>query len=70
MTHVQGGTPLHALQELGGWESPEMVRRNAHLTVAHLAPYADRLCALRVVGNKSGEMIEMADGTNLSQGRK
>ena len=47
--HVQQGTPLHALQELGGWESAEMVRRYAHLTAEHLAPYADRLCALRVV---------------------
>ncbi|WP_426080232.1 tyrosine-type recombinase/integrase [Herbaspirillum huttiense] len=25
--HIQGGTPLLALQELGGWESAEMVRR-------------------------------------------
>jgi len=25
--HVQNGTPLFALQELGGWQSPEMVRR-------------------------------------------
>ena len=47
--HVQNGTPLFALQELGGWESPEMVRRYAHLSAEHLAPYADRLCALRVV---------------------
>ncbi len=47
--HVQHGTPLHALQELGGWESPEMVRRYAHFSADHLAPYADRLCALRAV---------------------
>jgi hypothetical protein len=47
--HVQNGTPLFALQELGGWESPEMVRRYAHLSADHLTPYADRLCALRVV---------------------
>jgi integrase len=47
--HVQGGTPLHALQELGGWESPEMVRRYAHMSAEHLAPYADRLCELKVV---------------------
>ena len=47
--HVQNGTPLHALQELGGWETADMVRRYAHLTADHLAPYADRLCALRVV---------------------
>ena len=38
--HVQQGTPLHALQELGGWESAEMVRRYAHLSADHLAPYA------------------------------
>ncbi|MHB1085976.1 MAG: tyrosine-type recombinase/integrase [Thiobacillus sp.] len=47
--HVQNGTPLFALQELGGWESPEMVRRYAHMSADHLAPYADRLCALRGV---------------------
>lgn len=38
--HVQRGTPLHALQELGGWESYEMVRRYAHLSADHLADYA------------------------------
>jgi integrase len=51
--HVQQGTPLFALQELGGWESPEMVRRYAHLAADHLTPYADRLCALRVVEDDS-----------------
>jgi len=30
-----------------GWESTEMVRRYAHLAADHLAPYADRLGALR-----------------------
>ena len=33
-----------------GWESPEMVRRYAHFSADHLAPYADRLCELSVVG--------------------
>lgn len=47
--HVQNGTPLFALQELGGWESPEMVQRYAHLSAEHLAPYADKLSALRGV---------------------
>jgi integrase len=46
--HVQSGTPLFALQELGGWESAEMVRRYAHLAADHLAPFADRLSALTV----------------------
>lgn len=58
--HVQQGTPLHVLQELGGWESAEMVRRYAHLSAEHLAPYADRLCTLQVVEAP-------AVGTNWSQ---
>jgi integrase len=58
--HVQNGTPLHALQELGGWETAEMVRRYAHFSADHLAPYAERLCAMRVVS-------ESEDGTNPSQ---
>jgi integrase len=41
--HVQAGTPLHVLQELGGWESAEMVRRYAHLSADHLAAYVDRV---------------------------
>jgi integrase len=43
--HVQAGTPLHALQELGGWECAEMVRRYAHLSSEHLAVYAERMSA-------------------------
>ncbi|MDD2768844.1 MAG: tyrosine-type recombinase/integrase [Methylococcus sp.] len=38
--HVQRGTPLHVLQELGAWGSAEMVRRYAHLSGEHLAEYA------------------------------
>jgi integrase len=52
--HVQSGTPLYALQEMGGWESPEMVRRYAHLSADHLAPYAERLCALRAIDCQVG----------------
>ncbi|GAA5786096.1 site-specific integrase [Chitiniphilus shinanonensis] len=37
---VQAGTPLAALQEMGGWESAEMVRRYAHLSPDHLASHA------------------------------
>ena len=40
--HVQGGTPLFVLQELAGWESPEMVRRYAHLAADHLAAFAHK----------------------------
>jgi integrase len=51
--HVQNGTPLHALQELGGWETPSMVRRYAHLASDHLASYAGK--------------VELRTGTNPSQ---
>ena len=58
--HVQRGTPPFALLELGGWESSDMVRRYAHMSADHLAPYADRLVALRA------PEVEI-DGTNPSQ---
>jgi integrase len=51
--HVQNGTPLHVLQELGGWETPSMVRRYAHLAAHHLAAYAGK--------------VELRTGTNPSQ---
>ncbi len=38
--HVQAGTPLYELQQLGGWASAEMVRRYAHLAPEHLAKAA------------------------------
>lgn len=39
----QNDVPTWVLQELGGWKSESMVRRYAHMSVKHLAPYADRL---------------------------
>ena len=47
--HAQAGTPLHVLQELGGWECVEMVRKYAHLSTVHLAEYVDRVSSLRLV---------------------
>lgn len=44
--HVQMGTPLNVLQELGGWSEQDMVRRYAHLSSAHLAEHANRLTGL------------------------
>lgn len=41
--HVQGGTPLHVLQELGGWRTYDMVLRYAHFSADHLAAYARNL---------------------------
>jgi len=39
--HVQAGTPLLVLKELGGWETIEMVQKYAHLGRSHLAAHAD-----------------------------
>lgn len=44
--HVQNGTPLHALQELGGWESSEMVRRYARFSAEHLVRIDCARCEL------------------------
>lgn len=38
---VQNGTPLYDLQEMGAWQSAEMVRRYAHLAPAQMAKHAD-----------------------------
>jgi hypothetical protein len=39
-----------------------MVRRYAHFSAEHLAPYADRLCALRVVENVPNGTISSQPG--------
>jgi hypothetical protein len=41
--HVQNGTPLHELQQLGGWSTYEMVLRYAHLSSEHLRTAAERI---------------------------
>lgn len=41
--HAMAGTDLAVLQQLGGWQSPQMVQRYAHLSPAHLAAAADRV---------------------------
>lgn len=52
---VQAGVPLAALQEMGGWESIEMVRRYAHLSTEHLHGHAALL-----------DEIVLVNGTNLA----
>ena len=60
--HVQKGTPLVALQELGGWESAQMVRRYAHLS-ASIGRLTRRGCARRaqrkVLRARFGHTAEM-----------
>jgi len=47
--HTQAGTPLKALQELGGWKDIESVMIYAHLSVDHLDQYANKINQLEVV---------------------
>lgn len=53
---VQAGVPLTALQEMGGWESIEMVQRYAHLAPNHLVEHARRI----------DEAMEI-NGTNMAR---
>ena len=57
--HVQSGTSLSRLQEMGGWESVEMVRRYAHLAPEHLAEDSAKIDTLL--------KAVTAHGTNTSQ---
>jgi len=40
--HVQRGTPLEVLQELGGWSDYKMVKRYAHFSHQHLKQFVNR----------------------------
>lgn len=51
--HVQAGTPLATLKDLGGWATLDMVLRYAHLDAGHLAEYAERISAPRLVRTNS-----------------
>ncbi|PVZ87415.1 integrase [Serratia sp. S1B] len=49
---VQSGVPLSALQEMGGWESIEMVQHYTHLVPNHLTQHAIQINSF-LVGNGS-----------------
>jgi integrase len=45
--HAMGGTPQDVLQSLGAWQSPEMVKRYAHLAPSYVAQFADNAKPVR-----------------------
>jgi integrase len=61
--HVQAGTPLLVLKELGGWATLDMVLRYAHLGATHLAEHAERISAPRVVRTISGTVPDKVAAT-------
>ena len=50
--HVQNGTPLHVLKELGGWADLKMVLRYAHLSSNHLQEYTEN-ASLKNTGSRT-----------------
>lgn len=67
----QNDVPTWVLQELGGWKSESMVRRYAHMSVKHLAPYADQLIFEGKTGHSppSGERSCQGHKSGHSEGR-
>jgi len=39
--HIQAGTPLEVLQQLGGWSDLKMVMRYSHMAESHIKQYAN-----------------------------
>ncbi len=56
--HIQAGTPLHALMELGGWTDPAMVRKYAHFSAAHLQDFAENVARRGVSGTNPTQTKE------------
>jgi len=61
--HVQAGTPLYALQEMGGWKTVEMVRKYAHLAAEHLAEHAARIGFMGTAKAQSSDSGDASDST-------
>lgn len=55
--HAQSGTPLHVLQELGGWSNGDMVKRYAHLSHQQLGDYASNVKLSSYQQNSDDEEI-------------
>lgn len=53
--HVQDGTPLMVLKDLGGWEKLEMVTKYAHLSGEHLSRFSGAVTFLAQEGNYESE---------------
>ena len=65
----QADVPTWVLQELGGWKSESMVRRYAHMSVKHLAPYADQLI-FKDTGPESPKSLGSQEGLGHKVGHR
>ena len=55
--YLRGRYAPRALQELGGWECAEMVRRYAHLSSEHLAVYAERMSGTTTAATTAANVL-------------
>lgn len=58
--HVQNGTSVQELMELGGWSSYEMVPRYAHLGADRLRNAAARIASTKLAHKGAPEGIALA----------
>jgi len=65
--HVQAGTSLTTLKELGGWSSLATVMRYSHLSTDHLAQYASNSCVNFAVEKNTSNDIEHHKSTQITQ---
>ncbi len=61
---VQAGVPISVLQEMGGWESIEMVRRYAHLAPNHLTEHARQIDSIFGTSVPNMSHSKNKEGTN------
>lgn len=62
---TQNGVPLNALQEMGAWQSAEMVRRYAHLGPEHFARHARVVDQLLLHGTTAAQSAEPQEKKEL-----
>ncbi len=61
--HVQNGTPIEVLKELGGWSDIRMVLRYAHLSTEHLQKHASNISGLKTVETTFSPTANFLTGT-------
>lgn len=57
---AQAGTPLLVLQQLGGWQTAQMVQRYAHHQPGHLQPYAEKMSASVGLGSVLAQELRLS----------
>ena len=63
---IQAGVPLSVLQEMGDWESIEMVRRYTHLAPNHLTEHAKQIDTIFGVSVPNLSHSQISEGTTDS----